>query len=422
MKPRIALALSGGGFRASIFHIGLLRRLAELNWLRRVDIISTVSGGSIIGAFLALQWGQVIEAGGDDAALMRLVARPFLRLVTERSFLAEWLIEAWRWPLRKLLDERFTRTQAAADLFGAIFFDRKNCVDLPDMPLLVLNSTSLQSMRSWRFTPYGLGDSRIGHALWADHPLSVGTCVGASAAFPPVFPPARIRRRDYTFSGPLYGETELPHFPLIPLTDGGVYDNNGLEVLIKPVSVPGVEERVETADFLVVSDGGAIPQYRFNSAGLPLLSDAVLLYRVDEIAREQVTALRSRSLVSEFISRKRQGLFVSLRSEVARMGGTPFAGYCKHIGTECLIPAELLNLVRGIRTSLDRFNETETTALMYHAYLMADAFLWCYRETFAPEYQVDAIPNPQWRIEFSADTVRTWKSALKDSSSSLALR
>jgi len=35
MKPRIALALSGGGFRASIFHLGVLRRLAELRWLSR---------------------------------------------------------------------------------------------------------------------------------------------------------------------------------------------------------------------------------------------------------------------------------------------------------------------------------------------------------------------------------------------------
>jgi NTE family protein len=402
--------------------LGVLRRLAELRWLERVDIVSTVSGGSIIGAFLALRWQEMLRAGGDADAFMSFIADPFLRLVTERSFLTEWLRGAWRWPLRKLADASFTRTQAAADLFDTNFFDGKRCSDLPERPLLVLNATSLQSMRSWRFTRLGLGDSRIGHALWADHPLSLGTCVGASAAFPPVFPPARVRRGDYSFSGPVYGESDLPHFPLIPLTDGGVYDNNGLEVLIKPVTVPGLAERIETADFLVVSDGGAAPQYRFNSAGLPLLADALLLYRVDEIAREQVTALRSRSLVAEFMARKRQGLLVTLRSEVARMGAEPFAGYCKHISSEYLIPAELLSLVRGVRTSLDRFNEIEVTALAYHAYLMTDAFLWCYRETFAPEYQVDAVPNPRWQIEFTPSTVRAWQLALKDSPSSLALR
>ena len=422
MKPRIALALSGGGFRASIFHLGVLRRLAESGWLSRVDILSTVSGGSILGAFLALRWQEVLRAGGEEAAFMRLVVEPFLERVTQHSFLAEWLRGAWRWPLRKLADETFTRTQAASDLFDTHFFHGKSWQELPDIPFLVLNATSLQSMRSWRFTRYGLGDSRIGHALWADHPLTLGTSVGASAAFPPVFPPARIRKSHYMFSGPLYGETKLPHFPMIPLTDGGVYDNNGLEVLIKPVSVPGLPERVETADFLVVSDGGAVPRYHFTSTGLPGLGDALLLYRVDEIAREQVTALRSRSIIADFTSGKRQGLFVTLKSEVARMGEIPFAKYCQHVSRENLIPADLLDLVRSVRTSLDRFNETEATALIYHAYLMTDAFLWCYREKFTPEYQVDAEPSPRWLINFSPATVRDWRLGLKDSSSSLLLR
>lgn len=422
MKPRIALALSGGGFRASIFHLGLLRRLAELNWLPRIDVISTVSGGSIIGAFLALRWPELIQAGGDDAAFIRVVAEPFLRVIESRNFLSEWLLGSWHWPLLKLGDRRFTRTQAAADLLNKWFFDEKNCNDLPDSPLLVLNATSLQSIRAWRFTSRGLGDSRFGHAVWGDQPLSIGTCVGASAAFPPVFPPARIERDHYSFSGPVYGERELPYFPLIPLSDGGVYDNNGLEVLIKPVSVPGIKDRIEVADFLIVSDGGAVAKYRFNSAGVPLIGDAMLLYRVDEIAREQVTALRSRSLISDFLSHKRQGVFVSLKSEVSRMGEGPFANYCQHVNSKHLIPPDLLELIRGIRTSLDRFGSTEATALMYHSYLMTDAFLWCYRETFAPDYQVDALPTPKWLIEFSTDEVNRWRTALRDSSAAFRVR
>lgn len=49
-EKRLGLALSGGGFRASFFHIGVLARLAELDLLRPIEVISTVSGGSIIGA------------------------------------------------------------------------------------------------------------------------------------------------------------------------------------------------------------------------------------------------------------------------------------------------------------------------------------------------------------------------------------
>ena len=47
---KVGLALSGGGFRASLFHIGVLARLAEQDILRRVEALSCVSGGSIIGA------------------------------------------------------------------------------------------------------------------------------------------------------------------------------------------------------------------------------------------------------------------------------------------------------------------------------------------------------------------------------------
>ncbi len=52
---KVGLALSGGGFRASLFHIGVLARLAELDMLRRVEVISCVSGGSIVGAHYYLE-------------------------------------------------------------------------------------------------------------------------------------------------------------------------------------------------------------------------------------------------------------------------------------------------------------------------------------------------------------------------------
>ncbi len=47
---KVGLALSGGGFRASFYHLGVLARLAELDVLRHVDVLSCVSGGSIVGA------------------------------------------------------------------------------------------------------------------------------------------------------------------------------------------------------------------------------------------------------------------------------------------------------------------------------------------------------------------------------------
>jgi predicted acylesterase/phospholipase RssA len=75
-RLKLGLALAGGGFRASFFHLGVLRRLAELDVLRRVEVISTVSGGSIIGALyvLLLREKRLAKPG-------RLAQADYVRLV-----------------------------------------------------------------------------------------------------------------------------------------------------------------------------------------------------------------------------------------------------------------------------------------------------------------------------------------------------
>src|SRR4051794_14379599 len=63
---KLGLALSGGGHRAALFHLGVLARLAELDRLRQVRVISTVSGGSIIGAFYYLLLRHELESKTDN--------------------------------------------------------------------------------------------------------------------------------------------------------------------------------------------------------------------------------------------------------------------------------------------------------------------------------------------------------------------
>ena len=53
-RKKIGLALSGGGYRAAAYHIGTLRALHRLGILDKVDVISSVSGGSITAAYYAL--------------------------------------------------------------------------------------------------------------------------------------------------------------------------------------------------------------------------------------------------------------------------------------------------------------------------------------------------------------------------------
>ena len=57
-SKRIGLAMSGGGFRAAAFHLGVMRKLKDLKLLDKLDLLSCVSGGSIAGAFLAANWAK----------------------------------------------------------------------------------------------------------------------------------------------------------------------------------------------------------------------------------------------------------------------------------------------------------------------------------------------------------------------------
>lgn len=50
-SKKIGLALCGGGYRASAFHLGAMDKLNELDILEKIDVISTISGGLITGAY-----------------------------------------------------------------------------------------------------------------------------------------------------------------------------------------------------------------------------------------------------------------------------------------------------------------------------------------------------------------------------------
>ena len=84
-RGKVGLALSGGGFRASLYHLGVLARLAEMDVLRSVEVLSTVSGGSIVGAQYYLEVKHLLETKADGEItredyieLVRRLQRDFL--------------------------------------------------------------------------------------------------------------------------------------------------------------------------------------------------------------------------------------------------------------------------------------------------------------------------------------------------------
>lgn len=414
---RVAIALSGGGFRAALFHLGVLRRIAELGWLPRVDAISGVSGGSIIAAFAALRWAEMLSDGGDATAFDRHVAGPFVTAVSTRSILAEWLTRAMFTGPVRVFDRTFTRTTAFGDVLSESLYGNEPCTALPENPYTVLNATSLLSVRAWRFTRHGLGDSRIGYAVWnSANVLPIGQAVAASAAFPPVLSPARISASEYTFSGTMYRDAAVEVPNTIALTDGGVYENLGTEVLTKPTPLPG-EKVLTPAEFLLVSDGGYPARYEFDLRWLPGFASLALLRRVSTIALEQVSALRRRRLIEMFENGRPNGLLVALGSNLDRIPAGGADAYRKLVGSDSCPPTEVVGRIQRVRTHLNRFSREEAEALMYHGYVLTDAFLWA-RSAHLPTAYQRPDRAPDWRIAFTPAVTARTLDALKRSSRS----
>jgi NTE family protein len=413
LTPRLALALSGGGFRASLFHLGVLRRIAEEGWLPRVDVISMVSGGSLLGAFALPRWQKMLDAAttkGDVAALEETITKPFVAAIGARSFITWWGQHLLTLPLRKLRDSSLTRTAVAAELYSDWLSDKMLCSEMPAAPYAIFNASSLIAGRAWRFTRDGLGDSRFGYAAWGSKPLPVGTAAGASAAFPPVFTPARIRTADYSFGGSPYGEAPLEVPKYIPLSDGGVYDNLGMEVFSKeePERLPG-GVTVARPEFLVASDAGYPAQTKFRDNGLPAVSEGLLLYRVDAMARDQVGALRRRMAVRQFVEGKPHGILATLGSSVRSIERSSRKPYVRSADPSTLIPDSLLPRIQQMRTNLDKFTVMEADAVQYHAYLLTDAILLANDDTQPEGYRVKG--EGKWVV--SKDQLQAWDALLK---------
>lgn len=408
---RIAVALSGGGFRASVFHLGVLRRVAELGWLSRVDAISGVSGGSIIAAFAALRWRDMLSAGGDCATFDKVIAVPFVNAITTRSFIGDWLKRVALVAPSRVLDATFTRTAAFGDLLGELLYDDRLCTDLPESPYIVLNATSLISARAWRFTRDGLGDSRIGYSTWGNNAVvSLGHAVAASAAFPPIFSPVRIDPRQYAFGGTVYRDKPVALRKTIALTDGGVYENLGTEVLTKPTPLPGGKV-LQPAEFLLVSDAGYPARHQYELQWVPGLASFSVLQRVNAIAMEQVSALRRRMLVKSFEDGQQQGLLVALGSSLDRIPAGGGDEYRTLVGADSCPTSDIVNRIHRVRTHLNRFTREEAEAVMYHGYVLTDGFLWARRDHLPAAYRRPDGP-PQWRIAFTPDVIARTRNAL----------
>src|SRR5277367_1927714 len=221
-RDAIALCLSGGGYRAMLFHAGAVWRLNELGLLRKIDLISSVSGGSIASGALAVAWNNLQwDPAGHATNLQQTFIAPIVKQAQDAIDYESIALGLLPWDSAS--------RQVAQSYERNITGGPKTLQDLPQAPAFVFNTTGLMSGRDWRFSRAYAADWRVGTI--PNPTFSLAEVIAASSAFPPFLSPASFDLTGLAFSAP--GDKEDLHHPPFTqkalLSDGGVYDNMGLE-------------------------------------------------------------------------------------------------------------------------------------------------------------------------------------------------
>ena len=411
VRGKVGLGLSGGGFRASFYHVGLLARLAELDLLRHVEYLSCVSGGSIVGAHYYLEVRKLLSEKRDAD----IVRQDYIDIVAriERDFFegvatnirarigAEWLTN-----LKMIFVPSYSRTLRVGALYESEIYSKVQDADgiagrerwLNDLkisplgevddfspkqhnwrrqnkvPVLVLNATSLNTGHNWQFTASWMGEPpagidaevdanyRLRRLYYSDAPeghqrVRLGHAVAASACVPGIFEPLTL--------ADIYERTVQPGDkkvrPLVRLVDGGVHDNQGVSSLLE-----------QDCSVMLISDASGQMESQDTPSssliGVPLRTSSILQSRVRASQYEDLASRRDGGLLSGF-------MFVHLKKgleglPVDWIGSTDPS---PPAGTDPLLPYGVQRIVQtklaGVRTDLDSFSEVEATALMATGYL-----------------------------------------------------
>lgn len=287
-SPGIGICVSGGGYRAMLFHLGAFIRLFELGLLQKASRISSVSGGSLTSAKLALEWPRLKTR--DD--LFSHVVEPIRRV-------AGTTIDVTAIVAGVILPGGVADYVAKA--YRRLLFDGATLQDLPDKPEFVINATNVETGTLWRFSRALMADYLVGEIRRPAVPLA--EVVAASSAFPPFLSPYLLRVRPADFSK--VTATNLDLLSNISLADGGVYDNLGLETVWKAYRN------------LLVSDAGA----SLRPDPSPPAAWSRQAKRDIDIIYGQVSSLRKRQLIASFKAKEgergwRRGTYWGIGSEV----------------------------------------------------------------------------------------------------------
>lgn len=341
-EPRegVGLCLSGGGYRAMLFHLGALWRLNELGYLPRLTRVSSVSGGSITAGVLGLKWKDLIFEEGV-ATNFGIVVDPLLEMAGRNVHLPAIL---------KGLFSPGNAADQVAKAYGKHLYGRATLQDLPrdgDGPRFVFNAGNLQSGALFRFSRPYLADYRVG--MVKDPETLLAMAVAASSAFPPFLSPARLKFGTDQWEDSTEGAdlTEGKFRSDLRLTDGGVYDNLGIETVWKKYRT------------VLVSDAGG----KTGAQAEPPVDWLRQTRRVLDVIDNQVRSLRKRQVIESFEANERAGTYWGIRTQIGDYE-LPTAWKCD--------PKRTMELAR-VKTGLAKLDRGTQKRLVNWGYAVSDA-------------------------------------------------
>lgn len=423
-EGRSGLALSGGGFRASLFHIGALAALAEQNRLKDLEVISCVSGGSILGAFYYLKLKEILETSVDDeigendyVSMIREIEEEFLAGIQKN--LRMRVFSSFRSTVRMMTDKNYSRTHRLGELYEQYLYQpllkkalgrrrrpsaspehrgeapmrmrdlrifpkgeagfnigTDNWKRINKVPQLILNATSVNTGHNWQFTATFMGEPpgniltdidvkpRLRRMYYEDAPDAYKDFRLGYAVSASSCVPLMFHPM------PLYGLYEDNGQPLqLQLIDGGLHDNQGIAALL--------EQECKT---MFISDAsGQMPTHHTATD-----NDLQVFYRADNILQERLRELQFQDIRERRNTTQLHSVVqIHLKSELA--SGPLSWIHCpdptrkiyedKYTDSTLLgygILRKMQKLLSEIRTDLDAFNDTEAYALMYSGYRQMD--------------------------------------------------
>ena len=340
VEETIGLCLSGGGYRAMLYHVGALVRLNELGFLSQIKEIASVSGGSITAGVLARAWSTLhFNNEGKATNLIEELAEPLIHFASvgvdiKAAFLG--------------LLPGYTAANVLEKAYDRHLFHHTTLQDLPDKPRFTFMATNLQTGSGWRFAKDYAADHRVGRI---NHPgLSLARVVTASSAFPPFLSPVRIKFDPGTVQPMVGADLHRPPFTQVAvLTDGGVYDNLGLERVWK---------RCRT--ILVSNAGRNIPEI-----GSPTGRWVGQFFRTLGLIQQEAENSRKRILFGMNNLGQRKVAFWGIDTPIAAYG----------LADTISVTLEATTIAANMRTRLNPFSPAEINLLLQVGYAGADASL-----------------------------------------------